>query len=309
MDAHSEPSSYSPINTKQETSLQGLIEARHQFFPGGHGVDHAEFSSKASAFYQTLNLDQRGDVWTFLDHTALEVSLEAADFSVRQRAKPECPLSRRLLVIGCGDGRLAAAYIRLASRLGLGEVIFNDLFEFHLRKTREKVEALDFDRGALKVSYISGDFAAIDLNGDCDIAVAMFFVSSEILDLQSVEALNARRSAFFKAVRRVLHPAGVFVEDTPEMTWPGFYSNLRQTSETVLKGVSGLGDEVRNFTLTALEKREGAFPYHVRYMPKRERHIAERLAHGFQHVDSWTIPAATPQQRLERWKRIALWGM
>ena len=299
----------SPIDTNAEINYEELQRAVREYFPAGCGVDETKFNKLSGKFYESLSLCERGDLWGLLDRTALDIAIPAATAEVRERTTSSCPATRRMIIVCCGDGRLCETLILLAIELGYIEITFNDLFAFHVEKVKERVAELNFDKHCIKVSYSVGDFTTVPLEGYYDVAVAMFFVTAEILALTSLKALNKKRSSFFRAVRNGLHPCGVFVEDTPEMTWPGFYSELRLASAKAMSKVHGLGAEAKNFTLTALNKPSGGFPYHVRYMPERSRHYEERLANGFRPLDNWTIPASTRNSKLERWKRIALWGM
>lgn len=299
----------SPIDTNTEINYAELKKAVGEYFPAGYGVDEHKFNILSGRFYESISLGERGDIWGFLDRTALEIALPAATAEIRGHSSSSCPPTHRLLIVGCGDGRLCEALIVSALKLGYIEITFNDLFAFHIEKVKDRVARLNFDRESIKISYNVGDFANARFEGYYDVAVAMFFVTAEILSLTSLKTLNEKRSSFFRAIKNALHPFGVFVEDTPEMTWPGFYNELRIASAKAMSNVHGLGKEANNFTLTALNKPNGGLPYHVRYMPERSRHFEERLANGFRPLDNWTIPASTDSARLERWKRIALWGM
>ena len=292
----------------------GLAEAKEMFFPNNVPISPMEHARYGKAFYSTLKLDERGDLWGDIDRGLLGVSIKRA---MRHLTKPRScslPPTRRLLVIGGGDGRLAKVLLELACANKITEICFNDLYADQVDVARNRFEALRPEQYGVKITYLSGDFSTLQLDGLFDIALALFFVTSEILDLQSSKALRQRRAEFYLSVRRALHPSGVFIEDIPETGLAGIYNEICRKTANLLRDVPELMDDRSSFALTYIRKPDGGFPYYIRYLPSPERHYDELASVGFVLVGSWNEQALQkPNEddvgnlQMRRLKRLELW--
>lgn len=266
-----------------ELAPHNLTAAAHDLFlPFGRpaALPLSDFLRRAEEFYATMELDERGQPWNQFDRHLICSSIRRADSIIALNTTP-ADRTRRLLVIGCGNGRLAEEYLKTAIALGFVEVTFNDLFDFHVAHTRDYVETLTDLKGRILVTYHVGDFTQAQVAGKYDIAACMFYVTSEILDPSCVRALRNRRHRFYRHIRDVLIPNGMFIEDIPEAMLPGFYLNLRKNSQAVLTKLGVLVDEAANLSLTCLDKKNGGYPFHLRYIPSQSSHMSEMRSAGF----------------------------
>lgn len=295
----------STFNPEKELNLAELIKGAAHYFPHGKGVDRAEYIRLTEKFYLSLNVKHRGRSWDFMDCTALGIALEEGAVHAGEARKPAAEQS--LLVIGCGDGRLVETYICWAKKRRFSKIVFNDMFNFNLAATKAAVKACHKETKGLKIEYLQGDIADRNLQGEFSLVVAMYFVSSDVLDLQSSDELSEVRARYFLAVRNALHLGGVFIEDLPDMTRDGFYRELYRKSATALAPVISLDDHRRSFVISALDKPEGEFPYHIRYAPHISRQLIERMALGFSLKSSWDYSIEMPNDSLEHSKHLCLW--
>ena len=288
------------LNTGEEVreiNMYRLVEAADALFPDGAvGMSAEEYLRLTERFYKTLDLRGRGVPTMLLDSYLLVKYFDQAYREVLSKS-PQDVLTGRLLVIGCGRGRLAQLTIELCKKLGLREVVFLDLIEEHVAETRQLIvdtynvsdndDVLVVDQ--LKLRFLFGDFYEIsqDLTpSSFDIMTAMWFVTSEILDLSSSDAMRSRRVGFFNRISRLLIRSGVFLEDIPDSQSSGYYRTSRVKTHCILRdrgimtsGSSGGAPESIHLSLTNIPGKEDQ-PYHIRYLINNGAHLEEMRAAG-----------------------------
>lgn len=277
-------------NHHYEINIENLKNAAQDLFMSSGrktSLCLEDFKKRTRDFYSTMELDVRGQPWDRFDRHLIRSFIRRADSIIALNTDPALR-SRRLLVIGCGNGRLAEEYLETAIALGFSEVTFNDLFEFHVENTRAYIAGLGDLTSRITVTYHTGDFTQARIGGHYDIAACMFYVTSEVLDPSSISALRQRRHHFFRHIRDVLIPYGMFIEDVPEAMVPGFYLHLRRNSHHVLTQLGILVEEAANLSLTCIQKRNGGYPFHLRYIPSESSHLSEMRSAGFFPVTDQT---------------------
>lgn len=277
-----------------EINYHALEEAADGLFCGGSGLSLAEYTEITRKFYETLDLGSRGIPSIMLDTELLLTYFTRARNYVLKKTTPK-KRSNNVLVIGCGTGRLAEMYIEMARKLGITGVTFNDLIEAHVQKTKEKLQKI-YNTGAtqsdhlqicgIDVNFVAGDFTNLNLAGiRYDIATAIWFVTSEVLDPSSSKNLRAHRLQFFNKVRECLVDQGIFIEDIPESGLPGFYLLSRMKTLHILRKNGILTGEEGNLSLTNIKKPNDGYPYHLRYLPYNGAHEKEMNLSGLYSVD------------------------
>jgi len=211
--------------------------------------------------------------------------------------------SNKALVIGCGSGRLAIPIIELARKLGIKEIVFNDLLELHVDKTRDRVRDCynteDTKIDGVKLDFMVGDFLKIseklinETRKRFDAIISMWFVTSEISDFSSLEALKEIRKELYSRIKELLTKQGGFIEDNPFSEAGSFYYNSRLKTYDILQKMGilkGVNDQMilsdfRNIQTTG-------FPFHVRFTPPNGKHKRELNDVGLgEHLTSiTTIP-------------------
>jgi len=291
-----------------ELDEAALIQAAQSYFPNGKPLSQAACAQRARQFYQTLELDQRADPWAEGDRALLRT---VVPFLCRLLGRtPTSPTNRRLLIVGCGDGRLAEIYIELAVKNGFAEVIFNDLFPEHIAATRAKVTRMRGEAQQVQTSFITGNFANVVLPQPADIAIALFFVTSEVCNIQSPNELLATRQRFYRSICRNLKPGGFFVEDIPERDLPNFYTTLGLISERILRAQHVMTGVEGFLSLTHVPKPSGGEPFHIRCIPSGVLRINELRNAGLELVYSWCDQAQSlqgeslPSIEMRRIKRV-----
>lgn len=278
-----------------EINYQRLKEAADFMFGDRKGMPLQEYLKITEEFYKTLDLETRGMASILLDTDILLTYFTRACEYVKNKTS-KLQRTNRVLIIGCGSGRLSDLYIEMAKKFGIKEIAFNDLLEFHVTQTKEKLQEIynvrspgfdDLPLENIKVQFLPGDFTALDLrNTPYDIAIAMWFVTSEILNPNSPQKLRERRIEFFGKVRESLIAKGIFIEDIPESGLPGFYYLARMKTLDILRNKNVLPGEEANFSLTNVSKKAGGYPYHLRYLPYNGTHSQEMSVSGLHYVDS-----------------------
>lgn len=199
--------------------------------------------------------------------------------------------TNRLLVVGCGSGRLARVYIELAKVFGITSVVFNDLFDFHVNQTHEKIrQAYGSKVDGIATHFISGDVITIPserlfVN---DIVTSMWYVNSEIIDPSSDEATRRLRVEYYKKLRSVMHEGSLLIDDEPNPNPDNFYYYLWRATYIALSE-AGLGNvmgkEQKNITLTNIPGDDGANISHVRLIRSPFDNDKERkIAGGFRPI-------------------------
>ncbi len=98
-----------------ELDWDGLRCAARTYFPNGRGVSPTAKGELDTAFYVGLDLAQRAQAWTVADRRLHAAAFNALRRYIPPRISTPFDEHRRMVVAGCGDGRLARAYIRAAA--------------------------------------------------------------------------------------------------------------------------------------------------------------------------------------------------
>ena len=217
-------------------------------------------------------------------------------------------ISKTVGFIGCGRGRLAVPAIELAKKLGIEELLFNDLFTEHIDITREKIAKVYGTRSTkiegVKLSFSTGDFTKVSkrIRKKFDALFAMWFVTSEIADFSSVENLRRKREQLFSQIKKLLTKQGVFIEDIPYSEGVGAYYYLARLKTYNILHQMGILEGENNHMLATnfTDIQKTGFPHHIRYVPSNGKHRGELENAGFEEYFSRTstLPNATksPQQ-------------
>jgi len=194
--------------------------------------------------------------------------------------------SGKAFVMGCGSGRLAIPIIELAKKLGIKEIIFNDLLESHVDETRDKVrhcyntEETNID--GIELDFVVGDFLKIaeelinETRKRFDAIISMWFVTSEICDFSSSEALREIRKELYSKIQELLTKQGGFIEDSPFSEAGSFHYNSRLKTYAILKKIGileGVNDQMILSNFSNIQKT--GFPFHVRFAPPNGKHKSE----------------------------------
>ncbi len=279
-----------------EINYKALEEAANGLFGDKKAMSLKQYLQVTKDFYETLDLEKRGTPSLILDtDLLLESFIRARDDIISKITKDQ--RTDKVLVIGCGEGRLSSLYIEMAKKLGIKKITFNDLLEKHIEQTKKKLQKV-YNTGTLdsnemsidgiKVEFLPGDFTTIDLQGSpYDITVAWWFVTSEIFNPNSPKELRQKRIEFYTKVRTNLIRKGIFIEDIPHSVSSGFYFLSRMKTFDILKRKGILVGEQKNLSLTNIPKKDkNAQPYHLRYLPYNGMHTKEMNASGLYEVDS-----------------------
>ena len=244
-------------------------------------INSSKHSKLIEENYNGLNVERHGAANLARDLQLLTEYMSATSSMVKSMTEDR---TDRILFMGEGPGRTSIAAIELAKKLGYKEVVFNDLIERHVASIRKKVRSVygnpDKDKtyNGLKITYHSGDILNYsDDFGQFDAIFAMWFVTAEIADFSSIEALQKKRKQLYKKIHLLLSKQGLFVEDVPYSEGVGtFYYLVRLKTFSVLQEMNLLnknkdGEEVFENSQIIItdysDTQTSGFPYQVRYAP------------------------------------------
>ena len=204
--------------------------------------------------------------------------------------------SNRVFVMGCGPGRLAIPWIELSKKLGIREIVLNDLLPHHVEATREKIARCYGKRkqniDGVKITFAEGDFlkVASNMRKKFDALFAMWVVTSEICAFNSIEDLQRVRQNLYSTIKDLLTKQGVFVEDMPFSEGIGsYYYIARLKTYSILHDMGileGENDHMLLSDFTDIPQGGGKFPYHIRYIPSNGKHRRELENSGFEENEA-----------------------
>ncbi len=287
-------------NVHHGLSNENIQKAAHIIFGDQDKITQDFYQNTIVAGnYIGFDLERHGFPNLLGDMKLLTNTYRTALHTVRQTTKNH---SNKVFFMGCGPGRLAIPEIEISKKLGVREIVFNDLLADHVDATREKVAKCYGTRNqkidGIKIEYLSGDFLQIadTIRKRFDAMFAMWFVTSEICDFESVEALREKRKLLFSQIKKLLTKQGIFVEDIPFSEGVGSYYYLaRLKTYAVLHEMGIMEGENDHMLLTDFtDIQKGGFPYHIRYVPSNGKHRRELEQAGFkeQVTTITTIPNA-----------------
>lgn len=287
-----------------ELDERGLEDAADTFFPNGIGVTDTAFAVLSAGFYGGVDIAARGEIWRNGDVASLHRAIPLAiRHAAKSRQRPS--VRRRLLVIGCGDGRLLGTIGAICLLYGITEIVLNDLHPFHVEAAREVIRAAGVEKRGLSVRPLPGDITAVAAHVKADVALAFFFVDAEVISVASVADLRAKRQAYRDAIARCLGPGGVLLMDRPEVG-TGFYAAVSRMTRRILTRRGVMPGEEANLDLAWIPG--GTQPYHLRYAPEDETHRAAMRAAGFRPLEQRIqVPQDNAPAGLVRRKVVEVW--
>jgi SAM-dependent methyltransferase len=184
-------------------------------------------------------------------------------------------------------------YVALAARLGWTEIVLSDLVPSHVERTRARAGELfgtETKAEGVTLQYAAGDVAHVALEGSFALVQALWWVTAEILDPSSAQAIHRLRHHVYTKLHGLLSPGGAFLEDVPDADSPGFYHLAVAKSAHILGERGILYDKHTDLLLSnwTYEQSDG-FPYQLRIAPSHASEHQEKERVGFRRVLS--VPA------------------
>lgn len=268
-------------------NYDGLVEACNQIFPGGQTISRKKYQELVAKSYR-IDMESYARLHNFTDAVDL-----TNFFSKIVAAMPAEARTNRILVVGCGQGRLAEVYIALAKKHGIQEIIQNDLIPDHVAATREKIQKIygndGSDANGVKITYAPGNILDANIQGGpVDAAYLLWFVGAEFCDPSSDKKLTRTRHRIYRRIHDLLVPGGGMIEDSPDPNMkPGFFYTLAQKTAHILKQRNIMPRQQSNMILNnwSSEQPDG-FPYQIRCVPKNGADAHEKEKAGFTYVTS-----------------------
>ena len=289
-------------------NYNALIEACNKIFQNRKAIPYEEFQKLTEESYQ-IDMEEYARLHNFTD------AVKLTEYFSYVRTKIEQSISRRartdrILVIGCGQGRLAEVYVALAKKLGIKEISFNDLIDAHIEQTRCRIKDLFAGDGlvadGVKISYFSGDFATIEIPYSFDMAFSFWYVGSEFLDPSSAENIQRFRHQLYSKINNILIPGGGLLEDIPDPNMePGFYQIGNNKTAHILEQRKILLGQHKNLLLSNWTREQSTgFPYQLRYTARNGSDVREKEAAGFVLKKTESLPI--PIQSMYKDSRVVL---
>ncbi len=299
-----------------DLNIWTLHKAAEKVFGGETSISPEKYRKIVEGNYDDYDLERHGSVHFLTDLRLLAKTFQIGINVVRQTTSDR---SKQVLFMGCGPGRLAIPSIELAKKEGIKRIVFNDLLEHHIEKTRQKI--IDFyntstcNIDGVQVDFLVGDFIEKgeeliqNINERFDAIFSNWFVTTEIADFSDKDRLQKSRRVLYKTILDLLTKQGVFIEDIPYSEGVGTYYYLgRLKTYAILdqmRALQGINDQllISNFS----HVQEGGFPYHLRYVPANGKHRTEMENAGFiEHLTAVdTIPNGFKSGRMSRYNKEA----
>ncbi|QQS59891.1 hypothetical protein IPN35_03415 [Candidatus Peregrinibacteria bacterium] len=277
-----------------EINYDRLKESAQYILKKRTSLPFEEYRKITELFYNSMDMEERGSSHFLSDVNVLIKYLEISLNIIDTHLTPALH-TNAITVIGAGEGRMIPLIIEMGKKTKqkIKKIIINDLLESHIETIKGKLsDTYGTDKSSnidgIEIEYREGDFGKINIPFS-DIAIATWFVTSEILDPSSVSALQEHRSHFFKKIRTTIGEHGFFFEEIPDILQSGFYYLSRSKSAHILTEMGFLPEESENFSLTNIPKENNGFPYHIRYMPKNGGHGREMTNAGFYSLASESL--------------------
>lgn len=275
-------------------NYDALVEACDAIFGKRKAVPYDEFLRMVQESYQ-IDMEGYAQLHNFTDSVKLAEYFAYVATKIEKRI-PEGNRSGKIIVVGCGQGRLAEVYIALAKKMGVREITFNDLIESHIQQTEQKIKKMFNSDGSeadgIKISYLPGDFATVDISGCFDAAFLIWYVGAEFLDPGSIENMRLLRHKIYSRINGILIPGGGLIEDIPDPNMdPGFYEIATYKTSRILKERSILIGEHKNLLLSNwTPEQTTGFPYQLRYTARNGADVREKSEAGFELKKTESVP-------------------
>jgi len=280
-------------------SYTGMIEACNHIFGDKKALPYDEFKIMTEQSYQ-IDMEEYARLHNFID------AVKLVEYFTYVRTKIESRISSfqrtdKIIIIGCGQGRLAEVYISLAKKMGVKEITFNDLIESHIQKTEQKIKNLYNSDGhnadGIKINYLPGDFATIDITENFDAAFLIWYVGAELLDPSSVVNIRKFRHKIYSKINNILIPGGGLIEDIPDPNMdPGLYEIVNFKTAHILEQRKILLGEHQNLILSNwTHEQNTGFPYQLRYTARNGTDVREKSKAGFKlrKTESVSLPISS----------------
>ena len=312
IDVESQPTPPTPISTQAlEDKLHladdnpylnydALVAACENIFGNQQAIPYEEFKRLTQAAY-TINMEEYARLHNFTDAVKLTEYCTYIINQIDKAVGKKSTSQHNIIVIGCGQGRLAEVYITLAKKLGIDKITFNDLIDAHVEQTQEKIKRLYNTDGnsadGIKISYLPGDILTVDIAESFAAAFLIWYVSAEFCDPSSPENMRVLRHQIYTKMNNLLRPGGGFIEDIPDPNMaPGFYGIANDKTEHILGSRGILLGEHQNLLLSNwTSEQTTGFPYQLRYTPRNGTDFREKEKAGFilRKTESLSVPVSS----------------
>ncbi|MDF2379599.1 MAG: class I SAM-dependent methyltransferase [Candidatus Gracilibacteria bacterium] len=265
---------------------EALKKVMFKIFQGKKTISYERQKELTKLSYSPIDMETYAKLHNFSD------TLMVTEYFAYTRTKIQNITNRtdRILVVGCGQGRLAEVYLTLAAIYNVKEVVFLDLIKEHVEQTEEKIRLAKEANPRLrnvKTELIVGDINETEINSVFDSIWLIWFVSSEFCNAESPEALISTRNRIYQKFNKLLTPQGALIEDIPDPNMePGFYHLGNLISEDILRRNGILPGQQKNLLLSNWspeqpEKDNVSFPYQLRFTARNGWDVQEKERAGF----------------------------
>lgn len=294
---------YDTDENGKETPLSyaALSKAAEALFQGRRTMPLSEYRKKHADSYQ-INMETYAGPHNFSDAVMIVDNM----LSIESALKEDGRGPKKLLIGGCGQGRLAEVYIAMARRLGIETITFNDILDAHIDLTKQRIKKIagkdDISKvDGIELEFVSDDILSANLpEGDYDIVDLRWYVTAEFLDTSSPDRMKHSRHMYFRKINELLRDGGFMIDDKMDTDkGPGYYRLLSFKSRDIARSLKILpGMESHLIFNNWEEEQSDGFPYQVRFAPYNGRETEEKTQAGFtvHEQTQVAIPISSPLQ-------------
>ncbi|KKP36902.1 hypothetical protein A2483_05175 [Candidatus Peregrinibacteria bacterium RIFOXYC2_FULL_33_13] len=288
-------------NPESSTDLRykNLEIACDDIFKKSPTLDNKTYKNAILEKKYTINLEKYGEIHLIKDIYEIVDCLHSAISGIQQQA-PGSKRSQACLIIGCGPGREVIPTIETANILNrtsshgkaIGEIVINDLSNKNIDYVREMIAEIYNTREEnihdINLKFKPGDFNTIKFANKkdmFDIIEAFWYVSCEICDFSSKQAMKELQKHFYTKIKMLLTQKGRFIEDYPYANEaPSYYYTLLAKSYHILREKNLLPDLRDQVILNAASEYEKEtptnYPYHIRHLAFNGIHREQMEKYG-----------------------------
>lgn len=277
--------------------FESMVEACDAIFGNRKSISKEEYLQLTKDSYR-IDMEKYARKHNFSDGVKLAEIFARVEAAMSGKSGT----TGRVIVIGCGQGRLAEVYISMAKKTGIKTIVQNDLIPEHVEATREKIKRMYGGDGSradgVNIEYVPGDILLSDVpDHSFDSAYMWWYVGAEFCDPSSSDAMRENRIATYQRIHRLLIPGGAWIDDMPDPNMePGLYRLAALKTAHILRERGILPGMEENLILSnwKWEQKEG-FPYQLRWVPQDGADNKLKNKAGFRYVGSETssIPIRT----------------